>query len=373
VKVLVNAASIKEGGPLVVLANLLSGMQRLDGTVEWILACGETERLRLDHNVETIDVRLDSGDPTRIVRWYELELPRAVETYKPDVLFSVTNYLSLRRSPCATVLLVQHAGHFCPEFLALDRKFARKPQERLAQRLKTAWVYRSLRVADRAVVQTAALADRIAAVGLRAREQIDVVPHGPGQVRHAGFRGSRHEGPWRIGYISKFGVQKNFETLFRAASLLSKSGHDIRVVLTLDPKYAPSAQVLRDAEAIGIGPLIENVGETSRDGIEAVYDGLDFMAFCSLCESFGFPMVEAMARGLPIVVADTPENREITGDAAERFSPLSYEELASCLRNLIVDKVARDRRSALSLERSRAFSWDRACGETLVVLKSATG
>jgi glycosyltransferase involved in cell wall biosynthesis len=268
-------------------------------------------------------------------------------------------------------LLEQHAGHFCPEFVALERKFASKPRERLARRVKTAWVYRSLRVADHVLVQTAALADRIAAAGLRQRGQIAVVPHGPGQARYSGARGSRREGPWRVGYVSKFGVQKNFATLFRAAALVSNAGHDIRIVLTLDPKYAPAARVLQQAKEIGIGHLIENIGETPYDGIEGVYDGLDFMAFCSLCESFGFPMVEAMARGLPIVVADTPENREVTGDASDCFSPLNHEELAACLRNLIIDEAARDRKSALSLERSRAFSWERACVETLGVLKSA--
>ena len=371
-KILVNAASIKEGGPLVVLRRLVAGMQRLDPNVEWFLACGASQADGLAGDGTTlIDVCLEGNEALRILKWYESDLPIAVERFRPDVLFSMTNYLPLRRLPCPTVLLEQHAGHFSHDFIALDRKFARKGRELLAQRLKIAWVHRSLRIADVAMVQTAALADRISAEGLRPREQIAVVAHGPGQARHAAARVSRRPGPWRIGYVSKFGVQKNFETLFRAALMLAKAGHDLRVVLTLDPNYAPSAGVLRSADEIGVGHLIDNVGERSGDSIESIYDDLDVMAFCSLCESFGFPMVEAMARGVPIVVADTPENREITGEAANRFLPMDSEALASILEHLIADEATRVQQSDLSLQRSKAFTWERACDETLSVLKSA--
>src|SRR5262249_19503432 len=145
------------------------------------------------------------------------------------------------------------------------------------------------------------------------RDGITVIPHGPGQVHQAPARDHRRSGDaWRIGYISKYGVQKNFETLFRAARRLSDSGHAITLVLTLDPTYPPVARTLRKAQLLGIGHLIENRGEIRDGKIEELYDSLDIMAFCSLTESFGFPMVESMARGLPIVVADTPENDEIT-------------------------------------------------------------
>ena len=369
--VLVNAVSIKEGGPLVVLRELIAGMQRLQPETRWFVAGPPPTEASCSAGsfVQVADVL--QGGPISLVDWYERLLPSAVRRFSSDVVFSLTNYLPLRKLSCPAVLLEQHAGHFSAEFQALDRQHSVSPLQQLAWRYKNAWVRRSVRSADKLMVQTAALADRIAASGLRPREKIAVVAHGPGQVDRASGRSARRGGPWRIGYLAKFGVQKNFETLFRAARRLSDAGHDIRVVLTLDPSIASAARTLSNARALGIAHRIDNLGEVRVGQIQTLYDDLDIMAFCSVCESFGFPMVEAMVRGLPIVVADTPENREITGAAALRFARYDDCELARHLASLIVDDAKRQRQSEQSLVRGRDFSWQRACEQTLSVLNDA--
>src|SRR4029079_14936735 len=107
----------------------------------------------------------------------------------------------------------------------------------------------------------------------------------------------------------------NFATLFASVKQLAEQGMPIRLVLTLDPANPQAAATLAEAEAIGIAHLIENHGEVPPNALTAVYDSLDVFVFPSFCESFGMPMVEAMARGLFIVAADTAENREIVGSA----------------------------------------------------------
>ena len=370
-KVLVNAVSIKEGGPLVVLRNLIEGMNALRGGVTWVVAGPKLGRGAAGIDaIEQLDSGSTDGSPFGLLRWYERGLPSAVDRVSPDVVFSLTNYLPLRRLTRPTVLLMQHAGHFSSEFESLDRRFSGSLGARMSWRYKNAWVRRSVRNTDALIVQTGALADRIAAAGLRSRDRIAVVPHGPGQVRQADTRAPGRSGEtWRIGYISKFGVQKNFETLFRAARRLSDAGHAIRLVLTLDPGHRPAAETLGKARLLGVGHLIENRGEVRDGKIEELYDSLDIMTFCSLAESFGFPMVESMARGLPIVVADTVENAEITGSAGLRFSPYNDGELAGQLETLMLDDSERRRRTEQSLVRGRDFSWSRACEQTLVILE----
>ena len=371
-KVLVNAVSIKEGGPRVVLRNLVQGMHQRAPNVRWIIAAPGAEDVGdpLGANCEVIEV--DVGNPIDLIGWYQFRLPAAVNRLRPNVMFSLTNYLPDRKLSCPTVLLEQHAGHFSREFESLDRAFCRSLGARMSWRYKNAWVRRSVRTADMLIVQTRALADRIAETGLRSSDRIAVVPHGPGKVRHAAKRHDlRSGGAWRIGYVSKFGVQKNFETLFRAARRLSDAGHSLRLVLTLDPAYPPAAQMLDKARDLGVAHLIENRGEIGDGKTEEVYDSLDIMTFCSVCESFGFPMVEAMARGLPIVVADTPENREITGRAALSFSPYDHAALARQIERLILDETERSARAELSLSRGRDYSWSQACTDTLALLEKA--
>jgi glycosyltransferase involved in cell wall biosynthesis len=370
-KVLVNAASIREGGPLVVLKNLMGEMGRAHPDGRWLVAGPELLAPALgEENIEYVHLQAGS-ESARVIPWYEIGLPREVRRWQPDVLFSVTNYLPFRAISVPTVLLVQHAGHFSKDFMRLDRAFANSLGQQISWRYKNTWVRRSVRVAGDVIVQTGALADRIAEAGLRPRDKIAVVHHGPGQMPFAASPRPVREGAVRIGYVTKFGVQKNFETLFRAVRLLAADGRDIRLVLTLDPAYGAAAQVLRMAEELGIGGRIENHGEVRGSDVTALYDSFDIMAFCSVAESFGFPMVEAMARGVPIVVADTPENREVTGEASFAFSPFDPGDLARQLSRLIGDPLLRGVQAERSLERGREFSWAKAAAGTFAVIERA--
>ena len=168
-----------------------------------------------------------------------------MQKYRPDVLFSQTNYLPLRRLACATMLLIQHAGHFSAEFDRLTRESLNSRLALLFWQWKRQWVRRSARSADLLTVQTAALAEAISSQGGPPREQITVIPHGPGLADHRSLpRPDRMPKSFRIGYITKWGVQKNFSTLFAAARKLRDVGYRFKIVLTLDPNLEPTNETM---------------------------------------------------------------------------------------------------------------------------------
>jgi glycosyltransferase involved in cell wall biosynthesis len=130
-------------------------------------------------------------------------------------------------------------------------------------------------------------------------------------------------------------------------------------------------RIMRRAEAAGLGGILENVGEIDAAGVSSLYDSLDIFAFPSLVESFGFPLVEAMAKGLPIAAADTPSNREIAADAGLFFPPADAQALAAILGELIDNAALREARAAAALQRARDFSWRRATECTLALFDAA--
>src|ERR1700730_7180066 len=111
VRVLVNAPSVKEGGSLVVLEYLLESMARLRPDIDWALAAHRNVRFSRNppENLVCVDIGDIDRSPFGAPRWYELGLPSVVVRRGVNVVFSMTNYLPIRRLPCPTVLLVQHA------------------------------------------------------------------------------------------------------------------------------------------------------------------------------------------------------------------------------------------------------------------------
>jgi glycosyltransferase involved in cell wall biosynthesis len=242
---------------------------------------------------------------------------------------------------------------------------------RLLWKQKRRWVHRSAKMATLVTVQTAALADAISSEIALPRSQITVIPHGPGLAEHlCSPPNARKVDEFRIGYITKWGVQKNFETLLKAARRLRDENYNFRLVLTLDERSPETAEVMAAARRLSVVDLIENHGEVASESIPALYDSLDLFVFASFCESFGFPTVEAMARGLPLIVASTPENKEVTRGAALEFSPLAADELAVHLATLMNDENERTKRGRLSLTESRHFSWHKAARQTIAALES---
>jgi glycosyltransferase involved in cell wall biosynthesis len=363
--VFVNAISITEGGSLVVLLQLLKQLIRLRRDVAWHVAvCKRIPELdALDsRQVTTWVIRGNNRSPFRITYWYEWELPRMVRKVGADVLFSLTNYVPRRRITTPSLLLVQNAGHFSARFKELMEQKYPGFFARLFWRAKSRWVRQSVRRASLVTVQTHALARAVIEETGVADGRIIVVPHGTGLNRTGGPHKYPESGQWRIGYITNFGVQKNFLVLFRAIKMLTGRGHKIRLVLTLRQDTDEYKWVANDLLTAGIDSCVENYGDIPQDQVEALYDSLDLFVFPSLCESFGFPMVEAMARGLPMVVADVPTNREVTGTAAVVFDPNDHEALGECLEALMKNSEAYETAASRSLARATEFSW-RAAGE----------
>jgi glycosyltransferase involved in cell wall biosynthesis len=101
----------------------------------------------------------------------------------------------------------------------------------------------------------------------------------------------------------------------------------------------------------------------------ALYAGAQALAFPSLYEGFGLPVLEAMACGTPVVTANASSLPEIGGEAALYCDPTAVEDLTSTLRRLLGDAPLRERLRAQGLERAACFSWERTARATERVYK----
>lgn len=376
-RVLINAVSIKDGGSLVVLVRLLAAMMARNPGIEWLVVVHPAIARELPQHERVQALVFDWAErtPLHLLYWYNRTLPLLVRRLQPDVVFSQTNYLPDCPMSCPTLLLEQHAGHFSPIFKRLMESSLRGWPALLAWRSKTWWVHRSVRSANLLTVQTKALADAISLHAKVASERIRVIPHGTGLLEPVGTpRPWPGERPWRIGYITKPGVQKNFDVLFRALQRMRSAGRSFKLVLTLDKSDLQYLSLEAKMSSLGILNCVENYGNLHQEQVAKVYETLDLFVFPSLCESFGFPLLEAMSMGIPLLVADTPGNREVAASAALVFRGFDPDDLMEQIKSLMDDPPRYRSCAAAALTRSRDFSWDKAADATLFALNLlATG
>jgi glycosyltransferase involved in cell wall biosynthesis len=111
-------------------------------------------------------------------------------------------------------------------------------------------------------------------------------------------------------------------------------------------------------------------GFVSDEEVAAHYAAADIAVFLSDYEGFGLPALEAMARGVPVIIADRGSQNELFAPGAMVVEPDETAVAAALNRALNEPSVGADLRWK-GLERAKAFSWVRAANETIAVLERA--
>ncbi|HVQ36146.1 MAG TPA: glycosyltransferase family 1 protein [Pyrinomonadaceae bacterium] len=159
---------------------------------------------------------------------------------------------------------------------------------------------------------------------------------------------------------------KNLEGLIRALAILRAEGSASNPVLLKVGKKLTSAQ--RElASSLGVTGCIRELGLLDSEALQSVYWAADALVFPSLWEGFGWPPLEAMATGTPVVCSDRGSLREVVGDAAVIINPESPESIAEGVASLLQNAERRETLRMKGLERVKLFSWERAAEQTFQV------
>jgi glycosyltransferase involved in cell wall biosynthesis len=174
-------------------------------------------------------------------------------------------------------------------------------------------------------------------------------------------------GPYLLG-VGDLRAKKNFGALVRAfVSLRREQGIPHRLVLAgVDSGSGPELRRLAGAE-----PL-ELTGYVSDARLDALIRGAELLVHPSLYEGFGLVLLEAMARGTPVVAARATALPETGGDAAAYFDARAeggVRELRSVLGSLLTDAHEREAMTRRGRERALLFSWQRTAQETAAVYR----
>jgi glycosyltransferase involved in cell wall biosynthesis len=211
--------------------------------------------------------------------------------------------------------------------------------------------------------------DLMELLGVRA-DRIDLVPLGLGTVLREAQLPERDvrsrfglDGRRVVLSLSAKRPHKNLAVLIGA---LARIPVEDRPVLLL-PGYptAHEAELRKRALALGIDGDVRFPGWISAPELEGLWALADAFVLPSLYEGFGLPVLEAMARGVPVACSDASSLPEVAGDAALLFDPHDGAAIASALRRLLDDPALAENLRARGLARVREFTWERTARLTL--------
>ncbi len=174
----------------------------------------------------------------------------------------------------------------------------------------------------------------------------------------------RLERPFLL-HVGAIQARKNTRRLVEAFQELPP---EVDLVLAGSDGYA-AAEI---RQAIAHSPArqrIRSLGYVDRATLDRLYRSATALAFPSLDEGFGFPVLEAMSAGLPVVTSNRAAMCEVAGDAALLVDPTDVPALAAALRRVLDDTALRDTLTRRGRARASEFCWERAAAETLAVYR----
>jgi glycosyltransferase involved in cell wall biosynthesis len=293
---------------------------------------------------------LESGGAGPEVLFEQLKLPLALRRSHAAVVHSTNCFLPLAR-PCPGVVTINDLafeswpGDFAPATLVKYRVLARL----------------AARSAERVICPSGYTADDVCARWGVASERVRVIADAPA-LPFGGLEPPA--GPYLLA-VGDLRRKKNVDALVRAFVELRR-GAKIEHRLVLAGLDAGSGVMLRAAAQ---GEPVEFTGYVPDERLDALIRGASLLVHPSLYEGFGLVVLEAMARGTPVLAARATALPETGGDAAAYFEPADPDGLEHALNELLADDGARDELIRRGLARAADYSWERTARETAAVYR----
>ena len=342
-RVLFSAVSAKSGGSAVYIKNLSRCHTLKESPHEFIFLVppGLANSLgELSPKIRVITTRAGLGSPWKRFLWDQLVLRQIVQEQMVDVLVSASDFGMFYPS-CREILMIGNSLYFSSFYSKqiLPRKSVKFRVQLFLRRCLV-----SLSVMSAKVIITPSqsmmtlMKQVIPSLDGKAIVNYLGVPMELFSSRPSPNDGERTESSrksFQILYVSEYGDYKNLTVLLKAVMILSEQGvTDFLVVSTADPWQNPDVEAVtrEEDQALAthplISPFVKFTGLVPYEDVSKLYAQSDLFVFPSLAESFGYPVAEAMASGLPVIASDVPICREICGKAAIYIDPLNARDLA---------------------------------------------
>jgi len=351
----------RSGGIGIYSRNIIKHMLRLDQNNHYVLMYDNPKHLGTHGDLANVDeLYVPAANPLIWDQWYS---PRLVKRWGMNIVFH-TKFTVPLFTAAKKVMALHGATWFVhPEiYRGFDLFYVRRAMQMYCR--KADYLISNSDLTTRDYINTLRVSpDKIKTVYFAPGEGFQVI-----QDKHYLARMKRkYQLPERfILTVTSYHPGKNFATLLKAVARCRKSENIHLVVAGKDcDKYGKDFD-LHKRELDG---AVHFLGWVEQSDLPALYNLADVYVFPSVYETFGIPILEAMACGCPVVASNTGAMPELAGDAALLVDPFDDEAIANDVLKIVTDNETAQRYSDAGLDRASHFSWTKTASQTLQILE----
>ena len=307
--------------------------------------------------------------------WRKFVLPIHLRRLQPGLLFSNSGAVpNWKPAKTRAVIALHNCMPLDAELIEEETSSVRRWRLKMLRRQ----MQRSLAACDGSIAFSEDTRRRI-------RENFGELPHAPSVVRHAIDWGEAErqasvnfddlqrfgiERPYLI-YVSQFHRYKNVPRLLEAFAQVTANHPQLQLVLVgamADGDYWN--EVLETTRRLNLTERVVTIPAVPRQQLVTLYRNALAFVQPSLAETCSFPLLEALALGIPAAVAETTAMPEMAGEAAIYFDPRNVAEMAEAMERLVWDENLRGELSRKAIEQAAKFTWEKTARQTLAVFES---
>ncbi|HEY1540610.1 MAG TPA: glycosyltransferase family 1 protein [Solirubrobacteraceae bacterium] len=293
---------------------------------------------------------LSHGGPGPEIVFEQVGLPARLRRLGADLVHTPNCFLPLAR-PCMGVVTIH------------DLAFEVFPEDFSP---RTGWKYRTFtpraaRSAQRVICVSGYTANDVVRRYDVDEARVRIIPNAPSLPIGDAPVPDPGDGPYLLA-VGDLRPKKNLLRLVEAFRRLRGEGLEHRLVLA----GVDSGEGERVREAAGGEPVMLT-GYLPDAAMDALMRGADALVHPSLYEGFGLVLVEAMARGVPVLAARATALPETGGDACDYFDPLDVGDMATAIRRAVDDRAHHAELARRGIERAATLSWASSAALTVAV------
>jgi glycosyltransferase involved in cell wall biosynthesis len=360
----------KKHGMDIVAIELIKKLQVLDRVNEYVVFIKDDEDNDVVQETENFRIVIIKSAPYPY--WEQVLLPAELKKYGIEILHCTGNTAPLFTT-IPTVITLHDIiylekfnltkGTYYQIFGNFYRRWIVPKVVRKAARILTVSNYEQKRIADHFSLDVNHVITVYNGVG-EAFRKID-------DVKTTGSIKKKYSLPDNyVFFLGNTDPKKNVQGVMEALSILRKKNRLTFRLLMLDIDRSYLQNI---ANKINDPQLLDHIsfcGYVPNNELPSIYSMASIFLYPSLRESFGIPILEAMACGVPVITSNTSSMPEVAGDAALTVDPYNPEAIADALYTLINNPVLKQQLIDLGLQRSKQFSWENNATKTLEIYNS---